>query len=388
MKFNKWTLGLAAVGVVSLTSAARADEKMSTLQTALSNTTFSGYVDVAAQYGNATGVNYSQDPGNTKLDGISLNVVDLTLDKPEDEGPWASGYHVDLWFGGDAASLDTESSTAQHVSGENEPSDFAIRQAYLTLRTPGGNGIDWKIGVWDTIIGYESTTSASNPNYTHSYGYDIEPTTHTGIYGTYKVNDEISVQAGIADDSFLGPSGIGTSGYVATINGASGNFGMLNPTLLAALSLTAPNSWGWMKGATGTIGAINTGHTGNAGGTSLYAGATVPTPMSALKFGVAYDYLDEQVFHQWVVGLYSTYQATDKLSLNLRGERGEAANGGGSLPFEELTATLQYNLWANVLSRVEIRWDHSEHGDPYNNVANGAPLSQAVFFAAQFIYQF
>src|SRR5882672_6408166 len=48
MKFNKWTLGLAAVGVVSLASAARADEKMSQVQTALSNTTLSGYVDVAA----------------------------------------------------------------------------------------------------------------------------------------------------------------------------------------------------------------------------------------------------------------------------------------------------------------------------------------------------
>ena len=49
MKFNKWTMGLAAVGVVSLASAARADEKaMSQVQTALSNTTFSGYVDTAA----------------------------------------------------------------------------------------------------------------------------------------------------------------------------------------------------------------------------------------------------------------------------------------------------------------------------------------------------
>ncbi len=52
MKFNKWTLGLAAVGAVSLASAVRADEapKMSQMQTALSNTTISGYVDVAAQY--------------------------------------------------------------------------------------------------------------------------------------------------------------------------------------------------------------------------------------------------------------------------------------------------------------------------------------------------
>jgi hypothetical protein len=41
MKFNKWTVGLAAIGVVSLASAARADEKMSQVQTALSNTTLS-----------------------------------------------------------------------------------------------------------------------------------------------------------------------------------------------------------------------------------------------------------------------------------------------------------------------------------------------------------
>ena len=51
MKFNKWTMGLAAVGVVSLASAARADEtKMDKVNTALSNTTLSGYVDVAAVF--------------------------------------------------------------------------------------------------------------------------------------------------------------------------------------------------------------------------------------------------------------------------------------------------------------------------------------------------
>src|SRR5690606_25053478 len=41
MKFNKWTLGLAAIGVVSLASAAKADEKMSRIQSALSSTTIS-----------------------------------------------------------------------------------------------------------------------------------------------------------------------------------------------------------------------------------------------------------------------------------------------------------------------------------------------------------
>jgi len=51
MKFNKWTVGLAALGVVSLASAARADEtKMSQVQTALSNTTLSGYVDTSINW--------------------------------------------------------------------------------------------------------------------------------------------------------------------------------------------------------------------------------------------------------------------------------------------------------------------------------------------------
>ena len=56
MKFNKWTVGLAAVGVVSLASAARADERMSQIQTALSNTTISGYI--------STSFNWAISPGN------------------------------------------------------------------------------------------------------------------------------------------------------------------------------------------------------------------------------------------------------------------------------------------------------------------------------------
>ena len=110
MKFNKWTVGLAAIGVVSLASAARADEKMSQVQTALSNTTLSGYVDVAATWrpGTDNGAAYGGPniPGYafSKNDGFNLNAVDIALDKPMDESPWASGYHVELMFGPDATS--------------------------------------------------------------------------------------------------------------------------------------------------------------------------------------------------------------------------------------------------------------------------------------------
>src|SRR6266513_5165361 len=171
MKFNKWTVGLAAVGVVNLASAAKADEKLSAVQTALSSTTISGYVDTSAQWNFGTG-NVDNPPykfgGASKADGFKLDVVQLTIAKPLDESEWASGYRVDLWFGPDANALKTQST--------GFGADLAIRQAYVALRTPVGNGIDWKIGVFDSIIGYESSESPNNPNFTRSYGYTIEPT--------------------------------------------------------------------------------------------------------------------------------------------------------------------------------------------------------------------
>src|SRR5450759_5705371 len=88
-------------------------------------------------------------------------------------------------------------SSAPNSSGGGNTAN--IRQAYVALRTPVGNGIDWTVGVFDTIIGYESTSDPLNPNYTRSYGYTIEPTTHTGVLATYKVTDVLAISAGVAN---------------------------------------------------------------------------------------------------------------------------------------------------------------------------------------------
>jgi len=83
MKFNQWTLGLAALGVVSLASVAKAEEKMSAVQAAMSSTTISGYVDTSAQWnpGTGTGYNWYKFGGSDKADGFNLNVVQLTIAK-------------------------------------------------------------------------------------------------------------------------------------------------------------------------------------------------------------------------------------------------------------------------------------------------------------------
>jgi len=406
MKFNKWTLGLAALGVVSLSSAARADEaKMSQVQTALSNTTLSGYVDTAAiwrpgtdQNVGSAGVPNIPASAFSKNDGFYLNAIDLALDKPEDEGPWASGYHAELMFGPDAV----PASVGPNTTVAN------IRQAYVTLRAPvGKNGIDFKVGVFDTIIGYESTSDPLNPNYTRSYGYSIEPTTHTGVLATFKASDAMTLSAGIADSSNVGPAPAAINGTPTTES---------QKTYLGSVAFTAPDSFGALKGATLNLGVIDSVDSGNGTKVNYYAGLTLPTPNSAVSLGAAFDYLtfynstaaaNPSRDNVWVAGAYTTIKASDKLSFNFRGEIVDATQIGTATPppvnispnplngfyaghyAGEVTATAAYQLWANVLSRVEVRWDHVDTDAFGADSTTGAPTKKNDFvIALNLIYQF
>jgi len=404
MKFNKWTVGLAAVGVVSLASAARADEQMSQVQTALTQTTLSGYVDTAMQYNPGTdgnpstgGVSGAHVPHYSfaKDDGFSLNAIDIALDKPEDSSQWAAGYHIELMDGSDAVGVALGSGNA------------VVRQAFVRLHMPMpvGNGIDWQVGVFDNIIGYESNSDPLNPNYTRSYAYTIEPTTFTGVLGTYKVCDEISITGGIANnDGGLGsiaPSFTSTTAYES------------QKTYMGTVTLTAPDSMGFLKGATlsaGVVRGTDSFHSGNGSTTSWYVGATIPTPMNQLKVGFSYDYLMEpdgaevasnEGDNIWDVAGYATFQATDKLSFNLRGEvlNDDSTSAADDVSLytgghyaEELTATIQYNLWANVMTRGEFRWDHADvrdFGASSGTFSAGAPDRKNDFLLAlNIIYQF
>jgi hypothetical protein len=406
MKFNKWTLGLAAVGLVSWNSAAVADDTAAaapaTVLTALSSTTLSGYVDTSAQWnlgtGNANNPPYSFG-GASKADGFNLNVVQLSLDKPMDESEWAAGYHVDLWLGPDANGLGTASINSTGSS------DFAIRQAYVSLRTPVGNGLDWKIGVFDTIIGYESLASVNNPNYTHSYGFTIEPTTHTGILGTYKVNDMINISAGIANT--IGPS---INEKAQGPNNGVRRLAEPSKTYMGAIALTAPTSWGWVGGSTLSFGVVNGFNSAvngfGANQANVYAGLTMNTPITALKLGAALDFVQiHDSLHDagipdgtiWDGALYATFQATEKLSFSARGEFTDDSTGTltGAFPRAKIwsgTATAQYDLWKNVISRVEFRWDHGDNGKYFgansNTSAGGPSRRNAYLLAAQVIYKF
>ena len=389
MKFNKWTVALAATGVVSLASAVQADESHP-VNTALSSTTLSGYVDTSAIWNLGSGSQVANRFANTgvdRQDGFNVNTIKLQLEKPIDEGTWSAGYKVETMFGPDA-----------NVMPGALTSGVAIKQGYAALRAPIGNGIDFKIGQFDPIVGYEVTDSYANPNFSRSLGFNnLEPFGHTGILASYQVNDIIGVSGGVAN----GDSGFGLNGGSLTASGfASGQSGSSMRGLLAesarvymgSVVVKAPESAGWLAGSSLYVGAVN----GDANGakndpTLLYVGVSLATPIKELSLGASADLL----FNAGLGGqsyanayaFYTGYQITEKLKANNRFEYATSGYGAflpGRAEDKMIgeTFTLDYALWANVLTRGEFRWDRSVDGgaNPFDGQKNDLSLTASIVY--------
>jgi len=410
MKINKWTLGLAAVGLVSLAPALLAQnaaQQQTPLLTSLSATTISGYVDTSAVWNPGTGnANVAPYAFNTqsRQNGINLDAVDIKLSKPLEQGKWSAGYVAEISAGPDALAVDGAA--------------YPVRQAYVDLGVPIGNGLELKIGRFDNLLGYESSDAMNNPNFTRSYGYTFEPTEHTGLLASYKFADWMQLQAGFVDS--VTTIGIGAPGFKVGLGNSRDES---RRGFISLLTLTAPDSWGFLKGSALYAGMdYGPGAYGNPvpsigsqGGdmTEWYFGATLNTPVTGLSLGASYDGISDADVggvdagnFQAFAG-YLSYKFNDKASLN---GRAEYANGsalgyaeGVPAPFVgadakvlALTATFEYDLWANVISRLEVRWDHNagdvnpgSSGNVFGGEAVGAPTkNNEVMVAANVIYKF
>ena len=67
----------------------------------------------------------------------------------------------------------------------------------MILRAPVGNGLDFKVGTFASPLGYEVYQAGNNPNYTRSYGYELEPTQLTGIQAAYQFCSIVSANFGV-----------------------------------------------------------------------------------------------------------------------------------------------------------------------------------------------
>jgi hypothetical protein len=173
---------------------------------------------------------------------------------------------------------------------------------------------------------------------------------------------------------------------------------------MGSIAVTAPEDWGFIAGSTLYAGIVN-GYAPGFGTdiTSTYIGVTMNTPVANLKVGASFDYLGTTSFDQgadnyanaWA--LYTSFQATEKLSLHVRGEYASTDTGllgggtfgpGDNEEMFALTGTVQYDLWKNVLSRLEIRWDHQAGDGGMTGYGDNTDKRNNVLIAGNIIYKF
>jgi hypothetical protein len=99
--------------------------------------------------------------------------------------------------------------------------------------------------------------------------------------------------------------------------------------------------------------------------------------------------------YQSAAAAYLLMQATDKLAFNTRVDYFSQSEflASSGMPEEvfAVTETVQYDLWKNVVSRLEFRWDHSLNGTEAYGGTSGNPgpsLKNAFLVAANIIYKF
>jgi len=369
MKMNKWTMGLAAAGIVSLSSvaqaqdAAAAPEAVATSNDALATgPKLSGYVSTGYHYGNG------QEPGGENYfraaDGqnaFSLDVVDLVIQNKIGDDDKDSGYTVELWMGPAASDIGTQDS--------GNGGTVELMQANIDLRIAG---IDLKMGQFGTIVGNESYNYNANTFYTHSWGFAVEPTHHTGLLATYGIgeNRDLLISAGLAN----------TTG--AATNGSSGGDGS-GKTWLASVSYTMPSSGGALSGTKLYYGVVAgpqsnpAGPSGDGSDTEYhFVSLTLPELIPNLSITAAWDHVEygaANAADSNVAGLYLSYKVGDNTSINARGEIGNInadLDGDGTRQsvdsFENadnlrsLTLGVNHKIWENVTSRLEYRHDRHD----------------------------
>lgn len=369
---TRYSFSLIALGLLLAAAGAQAEESENQVATVVSGTTLSGYVDTSMnwQFGDKkTSAGRVNDPAKHQ-NGFNLNTAQLRVSKEldEDASTWSAGYAASVLYG----------PTSEELSYSN--GDFALQHAYIDLRAPLGNGLDFRFGAFESIIGFEALETYENPNFSRSYGAYLEHGQSVGGLASYTfdINDWLlSVAAGVAN-AYDNP---------ITINDRSSNSSRLS--YMGSVDLVFPESTGFLEG-TELYAAIVNGLPADGGMdadsqpnvTNFNAYLTMPLPVTGLSWAFSYDMLANSHRHgaapvdsSWAnaYALYLIYEATDKLSFANRIEYAEGSAGTYEQDFETAwgnkqdqfiadTFTVSYKLWENVITRAEFRWDHDLSG--------------------------
>jgi hypothetical protein len=374
MKKNNYLFSIALLTSGLLcTAASRAEESQNQVLTAISGTTLSGYVDTSMnwQFGDKKTSTGRMNDGADRQNGFNFNVAQIRFSKEldEDSSLWSAGYSAALLIG----------PTSKEITYASSSSDIALQHAYVDLRAPVGNGLDFRFGSFESLIGFESLEPHENPNYSHSYGYYLAHAESVGGLASYEFDLNgwlLGLNAGIAN-AYFNP----------TINARASDSARLS--YMGAASLIFPESTGFLAGTelylAAVSGVVADGNRDAApdsrpNTTGVNFCLSMPLPVEGLSWAFCYDHVGNSSRGtlpsgkaNWsnAYGVYLIYEATDRLSFANRIEYAEGTPGtfdvAGTHPnwgtseedqFLADTFTVSYRMWENVLTRAEFRWDH------------------------------
>jgi hypothetical protein len=211
------------------------------VETAQKGIKLSGYVDAGYSYnftGSASGgqVNSRFADDSVQQGDFNLYAVKIALEKAmTSENKAQAGFRTDVMIGEDAQMLinrgqpsNAGSGVNGNYNGQGNSNALFLEQAYVEIRAPVGNGWDFKVGKFVTILGYEVIERPANMNITYGQLWqNAFPLTYVGVLSSYRFDDYLDAKLGVVNGS--------NTDNNTTVNGNSDGV-----ALLAALNVTAP----------------------------------------------------------------------------------------------------------------------------------------------------
>jgi Putative beta-barrel porin-2, OmpL-like. bbp2 len=325
----------------------------------------SGYIDAGYTHAdrNLEAGGFSDRVFDSQNNSFGLNQFGLSVAKQPRQG---FGGLVNLTGGRDAQVINSVGAA---------PSQIDITQAYAQYATGPLTVIGGKFA---TLHGTEVIWSPSNNNISRSILFGAEPFTHTGVRGTWVLNNQVSLIGGINNgwDQLTDPNKGKTVELGATLN-------PIKPLNLSVSGMSGKEPTGAGDGVRNSVNVVGS-----------YA------IMDPLSVGAEALLVQQENFPSGAgtikakytgVALYGSYMFTSKLRGALRLEpqfddKDGLRFGNANTKYREVTATGAYLPGDNFEARAELRRDQATN--PVFVNTNGSTSKSLMTVAVQALYKF
>ncbi|BFU92709.1 MAG: hypothetical protein NTAFB01_38960 [Nitrospira sp.] len=330
-----------------------------------------------------TQVSYMQNFNHPSNDINELRIFDVNSNQFRANVIQAS---VERAVKSDGSALDRLGFRAKFNAGQD--SDFIgglnlnpfadFQEFYVQYLAPVGRGLDLQVGQFNALVGYEQVGNPYSPNYSRSWLYLGQPFTTGGISATYEFNKQVSLSIRA----------------ITFINAAQAN--THHEPLVETLLMLFPSET--VRVMLYGLAGPRAGAPGTPGGTLMLAGGYASWQLGAQTWAVVEAYYANQANSSLItpgkdarwdgVAGYLFHDFTKEWGVRLRGEIFEDKGGlitcQGTTAYQpkanvcfgatsteaapaiaqtlwEVTATLEYRPLPSVKTRLEYRYDKSDH---------------------------